>query len=287
MESVECHAVIDSPALARRFGIRCAADSIFQRLLDHILGVFDFADLHRKANLSRDRISTREHIVNFRSALEVSIKLVHGDTAAAGESGQPLVVISNHPYGILDSLVALENLLTLRDDVLVLTNAMLSHVSLSTQHLLWVDPSPRYKGSPENVRSLLLAVRHVRRGGCLLFFPAGRCSHLQFYKGKWLIQDPPWHQHLARLLDLTSAPVLPMYFHGSNSTLFCVGGAVSASFRSLLLLRELLRRRGTSIQFAVGSKISSKALLELPPAQRMRILRNTTYSLGVVPNDTN
>ncbi|WP_425279382.1 hypothetical protein [Achromobacter insolitus] len=280
MKSVECHAVIDSPALAQRFGIRCAADSVFQRLIDRILGVFQFSKLHRLADLSRARTSTRDHIENFRRALEISVRLVHGDTSAVGERGQPLVVISNHPYGILDSVIALENLLTRRDDVLVLTNVMLSHVRLCTQHLLWVDPRPRCKGSPENVRSLLRAVRHVRRGGCLLFFPAGRCSHFQLDNGKWLIQDPPWHPHLARLISLTSAPVLPMYFQGRNSALFCVGGAFSESFRSLLLLRELLRRRGTSIHFAVGSVITSKTLLELPPAARMVILRNATYSLG-------
>ena len=62
------------------------------------------------------------------------------------------------------------------------------------------------------------AVRWVRGGGMLGIFPAGEVAHLHLRKG--CITDPEWNEGIARLVRLTRASVLPVYFEGSNGPLF-------------------------------------------------------------------
>ena len=89
-------------------------------------------------------------------------------------------------------------------------------------------------------------------------FPAGEVSHYSIATRE--ISDPPWHKTIGRLVHLTGASVLPVYFYGRNSSLFHIAGLVHPRLRTALLPRELLRKRSVSIQYRIGHQIPYRRL---------------------------
>jgi putative hemolysin len=64
----------------------------------------------------------------------------------------------------------------------------------------------------------------------------GEVSHLNLRT--FSISDPPWNATAARLVRMSRAPVVPMYFGGANSALFQLAGIVPPRLRRLLLPHE-------------------------------------------------
>jgi len=88
----------------------------------------------------------------------------------------PVVVVANHPYGVLDGLVIGWLVEQVRRDFLILTNAVLLNAPDVNGYLLPVD----FAGTPEaletNLRTRAIARDHLDRGGCIIVFPAGAVS---------------------------------------------------------------------------------------------------------------
>ena len=79
---------------------------------------------------------------------------------------------------------------------------------------------------------------------------------------------------------MAKAPVLPTFFQGYNSSLFQTAGLVHPILRTLMLPRELLKRRGQEIRLKIGYPIPYKRLSLLnDPADLTAYLRFRTYLL--------
>ncbi|VVP68414.1 hypothetical protein PS914_00702 [Pseudomonas fluorescens] len=272
------HEAIDSPGLAKKFGIKCKPNSTLQLTLDILLGVFKFAKIHSRADLTNKLHDTSTKIKSIRRILSINYRIILGSSSSVGRTGDPLIIVANHPFGLVDSLIALEIALDHRPDVIVLTNIMLSYTRLSSEHISWVDTSPSGRGSSVNIKSLRRCLKHLRGGGCLLLFPAGACSHLQRLETGWKIEDTEWHSHLGRITQQTKTNIIPFYFHGRNSTVFCIGGFISSTFRSLMLLRELFNKQGQTINLTIGRRFDHKELIGTP-TEITNNLRSYVYSL--------
>ena len=61
------------------------------------------------------------------------------DQARIPASG-PVVVVANHPYGVLDGAILTVLLTRVRPDVKVLTNSLLADVPELRKHCIFVDP---------------------------------------------------------------------------------------------------------------------------------------------------
>jgi putative hemolysin len=71
-----------------------------------------------------------------------------------------------------------------------------------------------------------------------------------------------------------------MYVHGRNSALFQAAGMVHAKLRTALLVRELLNKRGATVEVRIGSPISAARLEEMSSdEERTKYLRWRTYLL--------
>ena len=59
-----------------------------------------------------------------------------------------------------------------------------------------------------------------------------------------------------RLIEQFKVPVIPIYFHGSNSLMFNIMGVVCWQLRTLMLPSEVFRKCGTELHVSVGQPIS-------------------------------
>ncbi|MFZ7112314.1 MAG: lysophospholipid acyltransferase family protein [Desulfatiglandales bacterium] len=199
------------------------------------------------------------------------------DTGAVPGSG-PLIVVANHPFGGIDGLVLTAILARVRKDIRILANLYLGAVPELRPIVLAVDPFGKSRSKKKNIASLAKAVRWVRSGGTLLTFPAGEVSHFSVTRRR--IADPAWNETTGRLVHLTGASVLPVYFKGGNSPLFQVAGLVHPRLRTAMLPRELLKKRRTHVQLKIGNLIPYKRLTCFEdPGSLTTYLRFRTYLL--------
>lgn len=210
--------------------------------------------------------------------MDVDLQVSDGDVERIPRKG-PVVVVANHPYGMLDGAVLAVLLARVRPDVKVMTNFLLEGVPELEQHCIFVDPLRTPKSQERNRRALKQALRWLRDGGMLAIFPAGEVSHWQVSQGA--IADPRWNDTATRLIRNTGAAALPVYFCGQNSLGFQLMGMLHPRLRLVFLLQEFLQQQGKEIALRVGSTIPWDAITSIgDDRSATEYLRWRTYLLA-------
>lgn len=240
--------------------------------------VLAFPELNRiYGRITRPGTDTRGFSEKALDELDVEIEAADAEIARVPRTG-PLIVVANHPFGGLDGLILTALLQRVRSDVRLLANFLLNMIPELRETFLFVDPFGSSSSTARNVRSMKTAIRWVTGGGALGVFPAGEVS--QFIARSRSVVDPAWSITVARLARQTGAAVLPVFFDGRNSLLFQTLGLIHPRLRTLMLPRELLKKRHGSIRVRIGNVIPPDRLARFADAQGLTdYLRVRTYVL--------
>ena len=200
---------------------------------------------------------------------------------AAPKSG-PLVVVANHPFGVLDGIVICHLMLKLRSDFRILSNSALYRVPEIYQWLLPVDFTESPEALATNIRTRAEARRFIEQGGALVIFPAGGVATTPRAFSRRAI-DAEWKPLTARLILQGKAPVLPIFFHGQNSRLFQIASQLSMTLRLALIFREVHRRIGSRLPISIGDVIPFERIAAAGDKRAvMALLRSAVHDLGGV-----
>ena len=218
----------------------------------------------------------------WESALDLMQINVHFDRAKLENmpKDDPLVIVANHPYGILDGLVIGYIASQIRDDYRVLTNSVLCKAEEIQNHVLPVDFSPTKEAWEMNLESRQKARALLKLGGCLVIFPAGGVSYKHRMKDKqaW---DNAWQPFTAALIQGNKANVLPLYFEGQNSNLFQRASLTSPLLRTSLFFREVARRIESDVRVKVGDIIKYEEISYIKNREDLcHYLWKETYRIG-------
>jgi len=99
---------------------------------------------------------------NVAKRLSIGYRVSDAERAHIPKSGA-VIVVANHPTGILDGIVLTEILGTVRDDIKILANAALQAVEEVSELLIAVDLYG--KGVLRNATALRACLRHLASGG--------------------------------------------------------------------------------------------------------------------------
>jgi putative hemolysin len=190
-----------------------------------------------------------------------------------------LVIVANHPFGVLDGIIISYLTSLVRDDFLVLTNSVLYQAEEIQSYLLPIDFAETKDALENNLRSRALAKAHLVRGGCVIVFPAGGASTAPKPWSKRAI-DLEWKNFTAGLILAVKTPVVPVYFAGQNSRLFQIASHISLTLRLSLFFKEVYDKIGAEIHIRVGELIPFSELEKLNRKSLMDHLRKATYALG-------
>ncbi len=189
----------------------------------------------------------------------------------------PVVVVSNHAYGGADALGLMSEMLALRPDFMTLANretALLPGLGPLVFPVSILDPDQ----AAENTASIRAMLKHVRQGGALGLFPAGRIS---VWRGGRM-RDPEWNEQVVRLLQRMDATVIPLWFFGSPPPSVNFLSRLSAFVRTALIPTSLVKMRGREVVGRAGEPISGKTLKamgeEAGPWLRRRL--ESVFNLG-------
>jgi putative hemolysin len=208
--------------------------------------------------------------------LKIDCRVTPEDLRQVPRNG-PVIVVANHPYGILEAAVLAEILPGLRPDVKFLANTLMNAFVELRDMLVSVDPFEGPSAARANLLGVKRSIEHLQSGGMLVIFPAGEVSHFHWTKG---VADPAWRTSVSRIARLARATVVPVYVHGRNSAWFHAAGMVHARLRTALLVRELLNKRGAIVDVRIGSPIAAARLEEMSSdEERTKYLRWRTYLL--------
>jgi putative hemolysin len=246
----------------------------FRGFLQQFLPMMRVRELYQRAQQPVNRSLMENVLAEMRVICQVN----DADLARIPASG-PVVISSNHPFGLLDGAVLGAITARVRPDVKILTNFLLSGIPELREVCIFVDPFRDGQSQSMNRRGLKQAMTWLAEGGALIVFPAGEVSHLQWPQME--IADPEWNPAVAGLARRAGAVTLPVFFPGRNSAAFQALGLVHPRLRTAWLVNEFLQQAGRKVEVHIGSPVSAETLGQLSSdREATRYLRWRTYLLA-------
>ena len=189
------------------------------------------------------------------------------------------IIISNHPFGGLEGLILLNEILKVRNDLKIIGNFLLRRIEPLKDYIFPVDPFETEDSKRKNVAGMKAAFRHLQEGKPLLIFPAGEVASYNSEIGE--ISDRKWMSSAIKFIKKSKVPVLPVYFNGSNSFWFHSLGLIHPLLRTAKIPSELLNKKNKMIKVFIGRTISLKEQNEYSDNDRFgRFLRAKTFMLS-------
>jgi putative hemolysin len=244
-------------------------------LLESSLGLKSLAKRYQSvAGVEPKEVFVQKVIEN----LDLSFRVTEGDPDRIPKKG-PVIIVANHPYGGLEGVLLAHFLSSIRPDIKLMANFLLTRIPEMKDFFIAVDPFDGPQSWKNNIAPLRESIDWVNKGGMLCVFPSGAVSHFH-WKGREVV-DPPWSLTVSRIIQKTQAPVVPLFFDGRNGSFFQLMGLIHPLLRTILLPRELLNKHGKEIAFRIGNIIPHEKLAGLNSQQEIiDYLRLRTYILG-------
>lgn len=185
-------------------------------------------------------------------ALKISLQYDQDQLLKIPKKG-PLVVVANHPFGVIDGIIIGHLINKVRSDFKIMTNSMLCQAEDLAPFLLPIDFAPTKEAQLQNLNARSSAKKQVTEGKALILFPAGAVATTKGFTFKAV--DAPWQVFTAELIHSGNATVVPLYFHGQNSIIFQWISQISLTLRLALLIYEASNKIGTCKKISIGNPI--------------------------------
>ena len=192
----------------------------------------------------------------------------------------PVVMVANHPHGLVDGMIMAEMVSRVRPDFRILTRSLLSGIPEIEEFMIPV-PFPH----EENARELGLEMRdktmaHLRNKGLVILFPAGKVAMSETWFGPAV--EAEWNVFTHKMIRASGATIVPIRFTGQNSRAFQIANKLGDTPRQGLLLYEIKRALFKPQRPFIGEPIPASELDKWPSNPRgfLAWLREHTLSLG-------
>lgn len=192
----------------------------------------------------------------------------------------PLVVAANHPHGLVDGMVMAEIVNRVRPDFKILTRSLLTGIPEVEQFMIPVPFPHEANAREEGLKMRDETIRHLKAGGVIILFPAGKVAMSQGWWGPAV--EGEWNVFTHKIVRSTGATVLPMRFTGQNSRAFQIANQLSDTLRQGLLLYEIRRALFKPQRPWIGEPVPASELAkwEGNPRGFLAWLREQTLALG-------
>jgi putative hemolysin len=216
----------------------------------------------------------------------LSLDVIGGTLETIPRHG-PLIVIANHPYGILDGLMMGHILSQTRGDFRILAHKVFRKSEDINRIILPISFDGTKEAVALNLETRRTALHYLAQGGAIGIFPGGTVSTAATPFSQPL--DPGWRSFTARMIAKSDATVVPVFFDGHCSRLFQIASHLHYTLRMGFLIREFKKRIGTPVRVSIGAPLPREVLEAYrgDPKSLMEFLRRKTYELSPTPLDAN
>lgn len=192
----------------------------------------------------------------------------------------PVVLVANHPHGMVDGMVMADLIGRVRTDYRILTRAFLTDIDEDAGKFLIPVPFPHEKDAQAKmVEMRKKAMAHLDNDGLIAIFPSGVVASSDKMFGPAIERE--WNLFTAKMIRLSGARVVPLYFPGSNSRWYQIANQISPTLRQSLLIHEIVNACGKPQGPIVGEPFDDEKVQEMlqDPRACMAWMREATLAL--------
>ncbi|MES2666384.1 MAG: lysophospholipid acyltransferase family protein [Pseudomonadota bacterium] len=192
----------------------------------------------------------------------------------------PVVIVSNHPHGLVDGMILCELVNRVRSDFKILTRSLLTGIPEVEMFMIPV-PFPHEENSRElGLEMRNLTMDHLKAGGVIILFPAGKVAMSEKFFGP--AEEAEWNLFTHKMIHRSGATIVPVRFTGQNSRAFLIANKLSDTLRQGLLLHEIKRALFKPQRPHIGAAIPATVLKDWEgnPRGFLAWLREHTLALG-------
>lgn len=193
----------------------------------------------------------------------------------------PVVLVANHPHGLIDGMVLADLIGRRRNDYRILTRSLLTGIDESAASYMIPVPFPHEPDAQKKMIEMrAAAMDHLAKGGLVALFPSGVVATAETAFGP--VIEAEWNLFTAKMIRRSGAAVVPCFFPGSNSRLYQIAHQVSSTLRQGLLIHEIVHAFDKPQTPVIGAAISPEECQERSEEPRKFIawLRERTLALG-------
>ncbi len=193
----------------------------------------------------------------------------------------PVVVVANHPHGMVDGMIFADLIGRVRQDYRILTRSVLTGLDEAASSFMIPVPFPH---DPDAQRKMVemrgKAMAHLKEGGVVALFPSGVVMSSDTWFGPAIEQE--WNVFTAQMIRRSGARVVPIFYPGQNSRAYQIANKLSPILRQGLLLHEIVRSCDKPQAPIVGAPLTDEQMerLQSDPRGFMAWLRQHTLDLG-------
>ncbi len=193
----------------------------------------------------------------------------------------PVVVVANHPHGMVDGMIFADMIGRVRLDYRILTRSVLTGLDEAATSFMIPVPFPHDpEAQAKMVEMRAKAMAHLKDGGVVALFPSGVVMSSDTWFGPAIERE--WSLFTAKMIRRSGARVVPIFYPGCNSRWYQIANRISPILRQGLLLREIVRSCNKPQAPVIGAPLNDEqmAMLETDPRGFMAWLRAHTLALG-------
>ncbi len=193
----------------------------------------------------------------------------------------PVVVVANHPHGLVDGMILADMIGRRRNDYRILTRSLLTGIDESAASYMIPVPFPHQPDAQKKMIEMRArSMDHLAKGGLIALFPSGVVAAADRMWGPAI--EAEWNVFTAKMIRRSNATVVPLFFPGSNSRAYQIANQISATLRQGLLIHEVVHAFDKPQKPVIGAPISAEECAERSsdPRAFMAWLRARTLALA-------
>ncbi|MGJ8622903.1 MAG: lysophospholipid acyltransferase family protein [Yoonia sp.] len=192
----------------------------------------------------------------------------------------PVVVVANHPHGLVDGMIMAELIGRVRTDYRILTRAFLTDLDADAGSFLIPVPFPHEPDAQAKMVAMRRqAMDYLNQGGLIALFPSGVVASSNSMFGP-MVEDE-WNLFTAKMIRMSGARVVPLFFPGANSRWYQMANQISPTLRQSLLIHEIVKACNKPQKPVVGQPFDPSEVQQRlqEPRRFMAWLRQATLDL--------
>ena len=189
----------------------------------------------------------------------------------------PFMLVSNHPFGGIEGIILYNAIARVRPDFKIMANFVLGFIPNLKDVFFSVNPFENNKELAGSNGGIRASLNQLKEGHGLGVFPAGEVAR---YHGHSYPEDIAWAPSIAKLVQKTNVPVIPVYFDGNNSHKFYFLTRIHPILGTFRLVKELLNKRNKKLIMKIGKPILQSEVTQYEtPEALAAYLKNRSYAL--------
>tara|TARA_S200000501_G_scaffold291995_1_gene277288 strand:+ start:160 stop:1086 length:927 start_codon:yes stop_codon:yes gene_type:complete len=260
------------------------AQRLIIKTIEKLSGKKKLENLYK--NYSLDERSPKKFWTDILKEMEIKIVNKSYNKLSIPKNGS-LLVIANHPFGIIDGLILCSLVSNIRDDFKIMTHETLQFLPQLKQFILPVDFNGQSKKSKLlNIETAKKARDFLENNGVLIIFPSGGVSTATSLKSDAV--DDEWKLFPAKLIHQTKTNILPIYFDGKNGLLFHIFATKikNQTLKYSSYIHETKKKIGKEIIIYSGDVINYDTLKDIEDRLELtKHLKEITYNLKLKNNE--